>query len=662
MFIKFSKEILSLNYEINKYYSYLILFLYLILGIYISYYFPIADDAGKYFAVLKEIANGSDIDKDIHGGTVRTWYYIFGKAAFHLYNWSFIEYRILLFVLNVIALGIFINASHNFLSVFTVNIFVTLYLLTFFNLAIFLDASYYPITSFFMILGSSFAMFTLKDKNILYYLLSLFCFLIITMLRPNLLPMLIIIFYIGFVKTNIKKFYILVASSFLISTVVIIDLSFFNGNTSNINRTEAREKIINFISSINKSDKQLIVENIFKDAEKDLLDPKSFNFVGDDPSTFEKNIEHYYCQQQLNPRYNFKPYHCFFKSRNSLSKEVFLKTNEIIPYLISVGKWDKANVTNNIEESYFNLYRYNTIKDHLKNILKIDFLWISIDILIKFLFGHVSLTISLITVFSLYYCCLLLKDKYKLLNDETVLFFYPFIGISILSLLRYLSNQDFSYFFHSLFFMTIVSSIGLENFVTKYFDFGLKKIKLILTYCILGVVTLVQLYYMPTIKMNNPYLLVSQIKNDKTYNLRETNVSPINLELIGSYVNTITNENYITDFVGLGHFTKSNPLIGTEMNQNVRFYDSLNLYKCPFCYNEPLNFKVTNILAIEYLISYNKIPVIVNFGEIDHSFFRRHITKLCLARVIGSTEIWKTRFKKNKSKINPKVQKYNLKC
>ena len=645
----------------KKYYPYLILLLYLFSGIYISYYFPISDDSGKYFSVLKEIVNGSDINADIHGGTVRSWFYIFGKILFQFYNWSIVEYRILLFISNVAALAIFVKASHNFLSVFTINVFISLYALTFFNLTMLLDVSYYPITSLLMILGMAFTMFTLQYKSTLYYILSLFCFLIITLLRPNLLPLLIMIFYIGFVKINIRRFYILVTSAFLISTVVIIDLNFFNGTVSNSKRTESREQIMSLINNIEKSEKQLIVDNILRDAEKDLLVSEDFNFVGDDPSTLEKNIKHYYCQQQLNPKYNFEPHHCFRKSRKELNKEAFLITSDIEPYLVNIGKLDKSNVTEIVEESYLYHYRYDIIKDHLKNILTIDYFILLIDLVLKFLLSNISPIITLITLSTFYYF-LTLNDKKKFISNQALLFFYPFISISILSLLRYLTNVDFAYLFHSLFFMTIISSIGLTNFVAKYFNFVLTKIKFFFTSCILLIVTIGLFFFSPKIRMNNPYLLVSEIQKDKTYSLRETNVSIVNLQLIGSYVDTIANENYVTDFSGLRHFTKSKPLIGIEMNQNPRFYDSLNFYKCPYCYNEPINNKVTGLLGIEYLISKNKIPAVINFGEVDHSFFRRHVKKFCLAKIIGNTEIWKKRSKENKNKLNLEILNYNLRC
>jgi hypothetical protein len=42
-------------------------------------------------------------------------------------------------------------------------------------------------------------------------------------------------------------------------------------------------------------------------------------------------------------------------------------------------------------------------------------------------------------------------------------------------------------------------------------------------------------------------------------------IFPINLKLIFSYVDIIDNVNYITDFAGLGYFTKSKVLINIEI-------------------------------------------------------------------------------------------------
>ena len=61
---------LKINYNNSYNYLIFIIILYLALGFALSFYYPVGNDAGKYLRVIKLVADGSVLKKDVSPGTV----------------------------------------------------------------------------------------------------------------------------------------------------------------------------------------------------------------------------------------------------------------------------------------------------------------------------------------------------------------------------------------------------------------------------------------------------------------------------------------------------------------------------------------------------------------------------------------------------------------
>ena len=76
------------------------------------------------------------------------------------------------------------------------------------------------------------------------------------------------------------------------------------------------------------------------------------------------------------------------------------------------------------------------------------------------------------------------------------------------------------------------------------------------------------------------------------------------------------------------------------MNLHRYYFQSKSFYVRPIAFFPELSKGGISLVGVEYLIDQNMIDVVVNFGEIDPSFFRRNNNIYYLYKKIGGAEIW----------------------
>lgn len=272
------------NSSFHLYYFFLIISLYFSLGFILSFFYPLANDAGKYFSVMKEVANGSVIHNDIIPGTVNYSFYTLTSFFLKLYNWDYETFRCLLVFLNglgIISLYISLNKVFtNFVS----SLWISFYALNPFIISRVLEINHYSISNIFLLFGMSFILTSTRFKSNLLFFLSIFSFTVCGLLRPHLafLPVATILFYVVICKNKLQTLFL---SSLILIFLIFMNSSFYsNSETTNQSRQNEILYLSEIIDKIPIDKKKNIILNIAKDAQIDLVNINTLSFVGDDPS------------------------------------------------------------------------------------------------------------------------------------------------------------------------------------------------------------------------------------------------------------------------------------------------------------------------------------------------------------------------------------------
>ena len=160
-----------------------------------SFYYPLANDAGKYFSVMKEVANGSVIHKDILPGTVNYSFYTFTSFFLKLYNWDYETFRCLLVFLNGLGIIFLYISLNKIFTNFVSTLWISFYALNPFIISRILEINHYSISNIFLLFGYVFYLnfHKIKSNLFVFYLLS---FTVCGLIRLHLafLPILTIFF------------------------------------------------------------------------------------------------------------------------------------------------------------------------------------------------------------------------------------------------------------------------------------------------------------------------------------------------------------------------------------------------------------------------------------------------------------------------------------
>ena len=119
------------------------------MGFALSFYYPVGNDAGKYLRVIKLVADGSVLKKDVSPGTVGTFFYLFTSFFYKFYSWNYETFRCILIFLNCLAIISFFFALKQLFNNFTAKLWVTLYALDPFIMSRILEINHYSVSNIF---------------------------------------------------------------------------------------------------------------------------------------------------------------------------------------------------------------------------------------------------------------------------------------------------------------------------------------------------------------------------------------------------------------------------------------------------------------------------------------------------------------------------------
>ena len=460
-----------------------------------------------------------------------------------------------------------------------------------------------------------------------------------------------------------------------------------NSETTNQSRQNEILYLSEIIDKIPIDKKKNIILNIAKDAQIDLVNINTLSFVGDDPSyesdkyismnECDSKIENPYIKQNENNIHKneiISKHWCYYDHKGNYHQSLIENNNftdsglEKLIKRLKIGcgngwfldmvKNDVASIecielspsqalklkgpqieNLSITENLLEIFRIEKILNHIISILNIQNFFSVLGTIFKgFLLFDISFIMIMYSALVLVYFYKRIKSKEIFVKNTFLIeFFFLFIGCA--TFLRYLTSQDFSYWFHFILFFCILSSISIGELFQNRFKTQKSRI-FIIFFFLLTIFNFT--FHTPKVEAFNPLRYSYDTYNDKKFANYSTIYTPQNLRRIGKVLDELLekNDRFFTDFSGLSHFSNRKSIVGTEMNQHKYFMQSLFFYLKPILQMEPINVEATGMLGIEYLIHENKIKAIVNFGEIDSSLFRRNKNLYYLYKKFGKTEIW----------------------
>ena len=429
-----------------------------------------------------------------------------------------------------------------------------------------------------------------------------------------------------------------------------------NSETTNQSRQNEILYLSEIIDKIPIDKKKYIILNIAKDAQIDLVNINTLSFVGDDPSyegdkyisinECDIKIKNPYIKQIVDNIHKNKilsKHWCYYESKDNYHqslKENNNFTDSGLDKLFNHSNQSYSQIENLSEtKTLAEIFRIEIILNHIISIFNTQNFFSVLKTLFKsFFLFDISFIMMILSASVLVYFYKRTKSK-EIFVKNTFLIELFFLCISFAIFLRYFTGPDFSYWFHSILFFCILSSISISELFQNSFKTQKSSI-LIIFFFLLTIFNFT--FHTPKVDAFNPLRHSYNTYNDKKFTNHSTIHTPQNLRRIGKVLDELLekNDRYFTDFSGFSHFSNRKSIIGTEMNQHRYFMQSLTFYLRPNIQMQPINSNATGMLGIEYLVNENKIKAIVNFGEIDSSFFRRNKNLYYLSKKIGNAEIW----------------------
>ena len=268
---------------------------------------------------------------------------------------------------------------------------------------------------------------------------------------------------------------------------------YFNYDSLNQQRLSEYLELKNIINEIPLENKIKTINKLANDTRLNLININDVNLVGNDPATENDytSINLDKCDHILDNFYtdilnwileNNWCYYSSIKAKKLLTnnqntednykklinnyQKILLskKSKEFKNTLIHLENIEDTNETILDKVKTLTDNRVSIIFDHIKSAFNLKQIYISTASIFKniFLF-KVSITITITSLLLLFY--IYFRWKKITFFNKIYVFEISFITVGFLTFIRYITNQDFSYFFHTILFLYVLSSF----FLTSYF-------------------------------------------------------------------------------------------------------------------------------------------------------------------------------------------------